>query len=62
MKESFSVYVTAPQAEISDVGTLLPQTSHRQRIGGLPVKGLAIKWPSYELLGEGWTIDRANPS
>jgi hypothetical protein len=37
----------------------LPQTSHRQRISGLPVKGLAIKWPSCELLGDGWTIDRA---
>jgi hypothetical protein len=37
----------------------LPQTSQRQRIGGLPVKGLAIKCPSPELLGDGWTIDRA---
>jgi hypothetical protein len=28
----------------------------------LPVKGLAIKWPSCELFDDGWTIDRANPS
>jgi len=62
VQESSGVRIAAPQAEISDVGTLLPQTSHRQRIGGLPVKGLAIKWPSCELLGDGWTIDRANPS
>jgi hypothetical protein len=38
---------------------LLPQTSHRRRIGRLPVKGPAIKWPRCEFLGDGWTIDRA---
>ena len=48
-----------PRKAISQTSRLLPQTSHRQRISGLPVKGLAIKWPSCELLGDGWTIDRA---
>jgi hypothetical protein len=38
---------------------LLPQTSHRRRIGRLPVKGPAIKWSRCEFLGDGWTIDRA---
>jgi hypothetical protein len=61
VKEASSVHVTAAQGEISNIATLAGD-SHRQCICGLPVKGLAIKWPSCELLGDGWTIDRANPS
>ena len=53
------MFTSLPRKAKSQTSRFLPQTSQRQRIGGLPVKGLAIKCPSPELLGDGWTIDRA---
>ena len=44
----------------SQTARTLSRTSHCNRIGRLPLKDLAIKWPSCEMFGHRGVIDSAN--